>query len=194
VEKHELKEWRKASAAFLFGVLIMGPLIFMITTFLAGYSIYRDSWFINVTPSMPKGLYRLSSKECHRGDAAGFCLNQHNPWSSLAAIRGYLGKGSCPSGLKPLLKFVAGLEGDLVEVTAEGVAVNGSLLPNSVRLEKDSQGRSLPPSILEVGLTSGPIPFGQALMVSSHPAGFDSRHFGLVSVSALRRAEPIFTF
>lgn len=78
-----------------------------------------------------------------------------------------------------------------MNVTEAGIVLNGSLLPETKRPALDSQGRPLPPSLL----TSGPIPEGLALLISNeHAGGFDSRHFGLVPLSSLRRVKAILIF
>ena len=71
----------------------------------------------NPTPSLPKGIYRIVSgapapKDFVRGELVSFCLE--GEFAELALERGYLEPGSCPSGLRPLLKRLAGLPGDVV--------------------------------------------------------------------------------
>ena len=146
---------------------------------------------INITSSMPVGLYLIFPESARRDDLVTFCLPPENPYSGLAVERAYLQHGSCPSGRQPLLKKLIGLPGDLVNVTEAGIVLNGTLLPETKRPALDSQGRPLPPSLL----TSGPIPEGLALLLSNeHAGGFDSRHFGLVPLSSLRRVKPILLF
>jgi len=126
---------------------------------------------INLTPSLPKGFYLLCPGTPGRGDLAAFCLE--GDFAELARQRGYLQAGSCPSGLRPLLKKVAGLPGDVIP---------GDLAVRST----DSQGRPMP-SIL----SSGVVPPGMALMLAEHPGSFDSRYFGLVPLESLRRAKAV---
>lgn len=147
---------------------------------------------VNVTPSEPQGLYLTRpGQTIERGDLVSFCLGAANPYAALARERRYLGRGTCPvTGLRPLLKTVAGLPGDVVEVGAGGIYVNGQLLPQSRRPSRDSHGRSMPPSLLK----SGVIPTGQALVMSLARLGFDSRHFGLVPLGSLTKARPWLVF
>ena len=62
-------------------------------------------------------------------------------------------------------------------VTARGIAVNGSLLPNSVAWVADKAGRPLP----RMRLGSYAVAPGTVWLVSSYnPASLDSRYFGPV--------------
>ena len=145
----------------------------------------------NMTSSHPRGVYRLVSGAPERGDYVAFCLASGHPMSDLAVRRGYLARGSCHSGSRPLLKRLVGLPGDYVAMTASGLVLNGASLPGTARPETDSQGRELPPSIL----TSGLIPSGLALVLSQgHPGSFDSRHFGLIPLASLRKVKPVLLF
>lgn len=148
---------------------------------------------LNPTASLPQGVYRLGASvaEPHRGDLVSFCLPADNPYSDLAQRRGYLSEGSCPNGLKPLLKHVAGLPGDNIHVSLEGIYVNGDFISGSTRPRQDSQGRDLPPSLLMDGL----IPEGFVLTLSTdHPGSFDSRHFGLIDINSLKPVSSFYTF
>ena len=129
---------------------------------------------VNLTPSLPRGLYVLCPGTPGRGDLAAFCLK--GPFADLARERGYLQHGSCPSGLRPLLKKVAGLPGDAI--------------PNDLAVRSsDSQGRPMPSVV-----PSGVVPPGMALMLADHPGSFDSRYFGLVPLDSLQRVKPVFPF
>ena len=129
---------------------------------------------INPTPSLPKGIYRISPGSPQKGDLVSFCLD--GEYAALARERGYLEAGSCPSGLRPLLKRLEGLPGDVVS----------SDLPLQTL---DSHGRPMPSA-----LRAGVIPPGMALVLADHPGSFDSRYFGLVPLEGLQRVEPIFLF
>lgn len=147
---------------------------------------------LNMTDSQPVGIYTLrpADEAAVRGDLVTFCLELKNPYSDLAKERGYVGGGTCASGLKPLLKRLAGLPGDEVEIAPDGIILNGSFMHLSFRPEIDSRGREMPPSLLQ----NGEIPEGLALVISQeHGNSFDSRHFGLVPLAALTKVVPVFT-
>lgn len=133
---------------------------------------------INPTPSLPKGVYRVSPGTPGKGDLVSFCLE--GEFATLAGERGYLEPGSCPSGLRPLLKRLAGLPGDVVDP---------AMFP--IR-SLDSRGRPMTPAL--ISWTPGVIPSGMALVVADHPGSFDSRYFGFVPLDSLQRVEPLFVF
>jgi conjugative transfer signal peptidase TraF len=98
------------------------------------------------------------------------------------ARRGYLGPGNCPGGSEPLVKPVAAVAGDLVEVSPAGVSVNGFRVPSSAPLWRDSAGRSLAP-LVGVHL----IRPGELWLLSGRDArSFDSRYFGPVPLANVR--------
>jgi conjugative transfer signal peptidase TraF len=100
----------------------------------------------NFTPSMPLGIYRLtplSKNGVERGSFVAVCVPPVAV--ELGRRRGYLAAGPCPTGVEPLLKAVAAVAGDSVTVSANGVAVNGCLLPHSRALSRDTAGRRLSP-------------------------------------------------
>ncbi len=143
----------------------------------------------NLTPSMPRGLYRVTEASPMRGDLVAFCLE--GDAAALALARGYVRPGHCPSGTQPLVKRLVGTAGDVVTLEAQGVRINGRQHPHSRRLSQDRQGRALPVNALQ----SGHIPRGMALLLSADcPDGFDGRYFGLVPTTLLRRVEPLWTF
>ena len=129
----------------------------------------------NPTPSLPKGIYRLAPGAPEKNDLVSFCLE--GEFAELALERGYLEPGSCPSGLRPLLKRLAALPGDFVDPSAFPI--------RSV----DSHGRSISPALLP-----GVVPPGMALVLADHPGSFYSRYFGFVPLDSLQRVEPIFVF
>ena len=146
----------------------------------------------NLTSSMPRGIYimQLATENPQRGDLVTFCLELNNPFTAVAREREYIGSGTCPSGLKPFLKRLAGLSGDVLEVSLDGIILNGSYLTGTARPEYDSLGRPVPPSLLK----DGPIPAGMALVISQqHSGSFDSRHFGLVPYDSLTKVTPVLT-
>jgi conjugative transfer signal peptidase TraF len=129
----------------------------------------------NPTPSLPKGVYRLAPGAPEENDLVSFCLE--GKYADLALERGYLEPGSCPSGLRPLLKRLAGLPGDLVDPSAFPIRL------------VDSHGRSMSPA-----LVPGVIPPGMALVLADHLGSFDSRYFGFVPLGSLQRVEPVLVF
>ena len=134
---------------------------------------------INTSPSLPMGLYIATADA--GANMVEFCPAE--PFATLAIIRGYRDPGNCRDGAAPLLKPVVAKSGDVVELSARGISVNGALLPNTAPLSKDTKGRPLEAW-----------PFGRYVVASEtvwvassyHPRSFDSRYFGPISTLAIR--------
>lgn len=117
------------------------PLV-AIAVFMVVYAVPQFAGLrLNLSTSMPRGLYRSVEGRVTTGAWVAVCLPSEIAGFGLE--RGYLGAGSCPDGVEPVLKVVVAVAGDRVEVTRAGVAVNGDLLPHSVPLERDRGGRPL---------------------------------------------------
>ena len=172
----------KNSSMLEIGLLLVDSLVIvLIAAWIFGFRV-------NITPSLPEGLYRLSSEHVDRADLVAFCLPLDNPFSSLAGDRGYLGPGCCQSGLRPLLKHLVGLPGDDLRIGSDGLILNGFHLTSSGRPEHDRRGRDLPQPLLKDGI----IPDGQALVLSlEHAGSLDSRHFGLIPLESLKKVRPV---
>lgn len=142
---------------------------------------------MNASSSLPIGLYRITSDKTAR--LVEFCPPE--PFASLSATRGYRGKGNCPDGAEPLMKPIVAIEGDIVEVSPEGIAVNGRLLHNSQARSFDTKRRPLQ----HWPFGSSYVAAGTVWLISSfNDRSFDSRYFGPISVAIIRfRLEPFLT-
>jgi conjugative transfer signal peptidase TraF len=143
---------------------------------------------LNVTPSLPLGFYITSSSRdanlvefCPQGAAATISLS-----------RQYRTAGACPDGGAPLLKPVVAFPGDRVKVSADGIRVNGQLLPNSAGRFRDHLQRPLDP--WPYGTYK--VEPGTVWVVSSFNSySFDSRYYGAVPESSIRHhLRPLWTF
>ena len=137
------------------------------------------SLWINLSPSLPLGVYRPVDAPVTRGAIVVVCLPL--TIGRLARERGYLGYGPCPGHVERLGKRVAAVAGDTVETDAGGVRINGFLIPGSRRLERDSRGRPLPVTAPRVVVRPGEL----FLLATDNPRSFDSRYFGAVAVTNL---------
>lgn len=141
---------------------------------------------INLTPSVPIGLYRISSDP--KSAFVEFC--PPSDFGPLSVERGYRQhSGSCPDNGEPLVKPIIAREGDLVEVTSYGIRVNGSLVPRTQAWPEDSAGRPL--SSWPLGsYYVGP---GSVWVASSYnPRSFDSRYFGPIRLIDIKsRLRPL---
>ena len=144
---------------------------------------------LNLTPSLPRGLYLETGSSPRRGDLAMACLPL-----SIAAVgleRGYLRPGSCPSGTAPVLKWIAASQGDHVSATREGLSINGRLLRNSRARATDSGGRllaSAPPPV-------SPLAPAVVWLYTPDSNSWDSRYYGaLPAESVVGTVRPLLTF
>ena len=134
---------------------------------------------INTSPSLPMGLYIATADA--GANMVEFCPVE--PFATLAIVRGYRDPGNCGDGAAPLLKPVVAKSGDVVELSAGGIAVNGALLPNTAPLTQDTRGRKV-----DAWPSGRYIVAAGTIWVAStyHPRSFDSRYFGPVPVTAIR--------
>jgi conjugative transfer signal peptidase TraF len=134
---------------------------------------------INVTESLPVGIYRVVQAPITRGAYVLACAPE---WAGkLARERGYLWRGPCPGRAARLGKQIVALAGDIVELTDSGLTVNGARVPNSAPLARDTRGRLLP--VLR-GRWVVPLN-GVWLWAGWSARSFDSRYFGPVHSSAI---------
>lgn len=158
--------------------------IFISGCAVAGALGYR----INVTPSLPLGIWRTAAID--NAEFVEFCLPD-GPAKEVAVARGYLPNGLCSGGGAPLLKPVAARSGDLVEVTAQGVAVNGHLVATPIATV-DSAGRAMPAVARGMHKVA---PHELWVLSSYHPGSFDSRYYGAIPRSSvLAGMVPVLTF
>lgn len=148
------------------------------------------SWagiLINTTPSMPLGFYVTSSDPS--APVAAICPPE--PYASFARRRGYRTAGSCADGATPLMKPIVAQAGDIVELSPEGISVNGTTVPNTQPLTYDSTGRPLTPWTFG-RFTVSP---GSVWVASSHHRrSYDSRYFGPIPTSCIRsHVRPLLT-
>ena len=146
---------------------------------------------INVTPSMPIGVYRLTplvKYKIERGMIVAVCAPLNA--AELGRRRAYLGSGPCPADTEPLLKIVAAVTGDNVDILPRGVVVNGWLLPKSRPLSADAAGRFLRPwPRIQYRLRPG-----QLWLYAADDRSWDSRYWGPVyGTEVLARSVPLVT-
>jgi conjugative transfer signal peptidase TraF len=172
-------------------------LIFGVTGAVAGaFAIvtgcFSAGLWINMTDSMPMGLWRQTANRAPRpGDVVLLCLPE-TPATALAQARGYIAPGPCPTGQEILLKPIVAGAGDVVTVSPSAVTVNGHAIANSAQLARDSRGRPLP--AYPAGTYR--VPAGEIWLVSPHNRrSFDSRYFGPVPSSLVRSTvRPVWVF
>jgi conjugative transfer signal peptidase TraF len=133
----------------------------------------------NLTNSLPGVVYVTTSDTS--SPLIEFC--PYGPFAQLSRERGYRSRGICQDGAAPMLKPVVADAGDLVEVSALGITVNGRLLPNTAPRSTDSLGRPL--AHFPFGKYS--VPPGFVWVASQYnPRSFDSRYYGPISIACIR--------
>jgi conjugative transfer signal peptidase TraF len=131
---------------------------------------------LNTTPSIPVGVYQLTDDPIVKGSYVYFCPPPA-PVFDMAKERGYIGSGYCPGGYGHLMKKTLATKGDDVVIGADGVHVNGLLLPLSVPAFADGAGRPLPK--FETSMVLGSDEF--LLMADNNGRSFDGRYFGTIN-------------
>ena len=178
--------WPQMAKRAALGGVLGGAGVFVLLVAVA----YQSGVVINTTVSLPLGLYRSIDAPVERGAYVKFCPPPSAVFDE-AQRRGYLGAGFCPGGYEPMLKRVLAAKGDQVDVAAEGVHVNGRLVPLSAQMRADGGGRPMPNYVQHRVLT------GSELLLMSDVSGvsFDSRYFGPLNRAQVRAViKPIFTW
>lgn len=163
---------RAGHLALFFGCLML-PVVFLLS--------FRFT--VNVTPSMPVGLYRLFpvDRPIVRGDVIQICPSPD--LAKVVAERETSGlRGACFYQTVPLLKYVAALPGDVVDLRDSGVTVNGVTLPGSAAMPP-RKGRPPVPHVARGRYVLKP---GQLWLWTPYYRSWDSRYFGPVSTAYVR--------
>ena len=165
------------------GLAAAGVLLFSVgaTTEIAGLRI-------NTSYSLPLGIYITTNDATSR--LIEFCPAP--PFSAESAWRGYRTLGTaCSDGRVPLLKPIAAVAGDRVVLSADGMRVNGILLPRTAPLFRDAAGRSLRPW----RFGSYEVETGTVWVASTYnPSSYDSRYMGPINITQIRaRLRPLWT-
>jgi len=146
--------------------------------FLLGTRALGFHW--TLTESLPRGVYQRTHAPLVRGTLVAFCLPL--PQAEFGWHRGYIGSvpnlpvlRECPAGYQPLLKPIAAIAGDVIDLTPTMVRVNGEPMAQSHTQEHDRTGRMLP----HVPWGRYQLTPGELWVLSTyHPASWDSRYFG----------------
>ena len=144
---------------------------------------------LNATPSYPLGLWRIERPNApvKVGDLVFICMPE-SPGLSLGLERGYLRAGLCPGGAGPLIKTVAAMPGERVEV-GRSVTIDGRPLAHSRVSLVDAERRTL------AAYAGGIVPPGHLYLHSDYAGSYDSRYFGPIpDAGLLGLARPVATF
>jgi conjugative transfer signal peptidase TraF len=150
---------------------------------------YMGGFRLNLTPSEPLGLWRIVAlkRPVEVGDLVFICPPVTDSFEE-ARRRGYVRRGLCPSGVAPLIKTVAALPGQHIEIGAN-VTVDGKPLASSIVRASDGEGRPI------TAFKTGIVPPRNLFLHSSFASSYDSRYFGPVpDTGLLGLAWPVLTF
>jgi conjugative transfer signal peptidase TraF len=149
-------------------------LAFILGLSLVALALHFASLAINVSGSMPVGIYHIerSNRAAVNGDVVQLCADP--AVAAVARRRDYLPYGSCPSDTAPMVKIVAAVAGDVVDVRDDAVIAGEHRLPGSATQARDSQGRALqhfPRGLYRMRP-------GEIWLWTPNPLSWDSRYYG----------------
>ncbi len=112
----------------------------VITMLLVMVFIYNNI-IINITPSLPYGIYiKSKDKNIKIGDYVSFCLNEK--FKQIGLSRGYLEQGKACNGSIPLIKKVIAIPYDKVTLSKSQITISDKIL-NYSTAQYDSLNRKL---------------------------------------------------
>lgn len=173
----------KKSISHLKYLLLLAAFSTAVFAFCFGYF----SLYLNISDSIPKGLYVLEKRLPKKNELALFCLNEE--FSVIAKERKYLSNGVC-NGLAPIGKKAVAEAGDLVKINRFGTYVDNVRIKRSQPLKFDPNGDLMPQRFFEKLLDDG-----EYLFVAEKIYSFDSRYFGIVGKeNIIGTIKPVFTY
>lgn len=163
---------------FVLSVIIIGAVL--AAPFFTGRIV------INISSSVPLGFWWISDDEFTYGDVVQLPLEAFKFTDWVPEIYRWKDKRGREI---PFLKRVAGLPGDLIELSSEGYEIAaGKILNHSVALSTDNIGTKLETYPLPIKLASD-----EVWLTSDVARGFDSRYLGPARIDKCRKAVLIFT-
>lgn len=135
---------------------------------------------LNLSPSIPIGLYVYVPGAVHRGEFVQACLPDALASYAVAHKILFTG-GACANGSEPIVKVLAALPGDVVNVDRD-VRVNGRTWPSSTIRSIDSRGRAVD---LRLARGTFVVAAHSMLLLGLHPRSWDGRYFGALPSSAV---------
>lgn len=162
-------------------------LIFIILILIFGTFLHKKNYKINLTRSLPLGIYQLIkivdlNRPLTYNDLILFCPPKEV--AKYAKEKKYLSFGfSCTSGVVPMLKKVAALPGDVATIKNNYLHVNNQEFKIFTEKEKFFT------------YNGGKVKDDHLLAMTSAEYGFDSRYFGELNQNIIIGVLiPIFTF
>ncbi|WP_131774882.1 conjugative transfer signal peptidase TraF [Legionella anisa] len=155
---------------------------FLITLIASGALFHAMGYRVNLTESIPVGLYRITSIDVIKNAYVIFCPDDRQSFR-LGKDRGYIDHGLDCGGYGYLMKKMVATSGDILSVTPEGVFVNQTLIPFSKPKFADGMNRILPQwQILNYPLKEDEV----MTMTNQSEWSFDGRYYGLVHTRQIK--------
>lgn len=152
-----------------------------------GAFICSERLILNTTASVPRGLWLKVDGLPKKGD---FVQVPIEAFSSTEWVPPEYFRKNIWDKNKPFLKKVAGISGDLIKQSDNGlISINGVPFPDSAPLSHDRGGRFLKAFSLPVTLA-----YDEVWLMSDSPFGFDSRYLGTAKILQCHKAVPLITF
>lgn len=137
---------------------------------------------INLTDSIPEGLYRITHGGNLKNAYVIFCPDDRVAFRQ-ALQRNYIDYGLYCDGYGYVMKKVVATQGDEVSITEEGVFVNQTIIPFSKPKRIDGMNRTLPRwYALNYRLKADEL----LTMTNQSEWSFDSRYYGPIHLNQIR--------
>lgn len=166
-----MKRWIK----YLIGFAILTPVAVLL--------IFKSfGLYINSSPSMPMGLWRIAGKRALQNARGEVVMLK----------RGSIALRKKGESNMAIIKMVAGLPGDIISYNPvqKVLSINGHTLEKTEIFLTDSQGARLPQ--ISYPIT---VPAGHVWLSSKHLYGYDSRYFGPVPTTSIDNyLKPVFLY
>ena len=182
--KNKLRRASQRGVGFWMAMAFVGLWVTLACGWLAGARL-------NVTASLPIGLYWTVPLSLERDSYVRFCPPAYGAFVT-AHDRGYLGSGNCDSGYTHMLKRVAGIDGEHVDVRSIATWIDGKPLKLSTQLTADPGGRIMPRPAHDHYVLQ---PTQLWVVSDTNPLSFDSRYFGPIDKSWISETvRPVLTW
>ena len=159
---------------------LLTPLLWILPCCLLLALVFKNVGYThNRTISEPRGYYLTFKSKINQGDVYMICLSKAKmPYLLVMEKLGLQTSNECDNGYIPLLKKIVGIPGDIINVTNNGVKVNGSLLNNSIAISQYKKINLLPITLgwsHRLGTNEYWVAGGDI------ERSYDSRYFGVVN-------------
>jgi conjugative transfer signal peptidase TraF len=146
------------------------------------YLLVGMGFRINLTDSIPTGLYRITHDGNLKNAFVIFCPVDNQAFR-LGLNRGYIDHGLYCGGYGYLMKKVVATPGDILSVTNDGVFVNQERIPFSKPKIEDGLNRLLPQwQVSNYQLKEDEF----MTMTSQSEWSFDGRYYGLIHIRQIK--------